>query len=254
MKARFAPALTLALSAATGAAADERGATPVLIELFTSQGCSSCPPADRLAGRLAQRGDLVVLSFHVNYWDYIGWRDPFATEATTRRQYAYARALGQRGVYTPEMVIDGRDHVVGSDEAALRRAIARRRAALRRAAPSVAPTIAMVRDRGRVWVDIGAAPYDGEADVVLVPYDRRRETRVPRGENRGRTLANFNVARGLERIGSWRGAAMRYALDADSAAAARAGDGCAVIVQGAGTGPVLSAAAFDMTPGAGDGG
>lgn len=251
MKTRFALALTLALSAAAGATADQRGAAPVLIELFTSQGCSSCPPADRLAGRLARRGDLVVLSFHVNYWDYIGWRDPFATEATTQRQYAYARALGQRGVYTPEMVIDGRDHVVGSDEAALRRAIARRRAALRRAA---APTIAMIRDRGRIWVDIGAAPYDGEADVVLVPYDRRRETRVPRGENRGRTLANFNVARGLERIGSWRGPAIRYALDGDSAVAARASDECAVIVQGAGAGPVLSAAAFDMSPGAGGGG
>lgn len=251
MKARFALALALALSAAAGAAADQRGAAPVLIELFTSQGCSSCPPADRLAGRLARRGDLVVLSFHVNYWDYIGWRDPFATEATTQRQYAYARALGQRGVYTPEMVIDGRDHVVGSDEAALRRAIARRRDALRRAA---APTIAMIRDRGRIWVDIGAAPYDGEADVVLVPYDKRRETRVPRGENRGRTLANFNVARGLERIGSWRGPAIRYALDGDSAVAARAGDGCAVIVQSAGAGPVLSAAAFDMASGAGGGG
>ena len=250
MKARFALALAFSISAAVGAAADEHGAAPVLIELFTSQGCSSCPPADRLAGRLAQRGDLVVLSFHVNYWDYVGWEDPFATEETTRRQYTYARVLGQRGVYTPEMVIDGRDHVVGSDEDAVLGAIARRRAAARGAAP----TIGLVRVRGRLWVDIGAAPYDGEADVVIVPYDARRETAVPRGENRGRTLANFNVAHGLLRIGSWRGSAARYALDADSAAAARAGDGYAVLVQRSDGGPVLSAAAFDMTGGPGGGG
>ena len=181
----------------------------------------------------------MVLSFHVDYWDYIGWPDPFASEAATRRQYAYARALGQRGVYTPEMVIGGRAHVVGSDEAAVRRAIARQRAARRGG-----PRIGFERRGGRHWVTLGAAPYDGVADVVLAHFDSRRETRVTRGENRGRALANFNVVRGYRRIGSWRGAAERYPLEAADVAAARAGDGCAVIVQDAGAGPVLAAAAF----------
>ena len=236
------------LAAAAGAAAEDGRASPVLVELFTSQGCSSCPPADRFAGRLARRGGVLVLSFHVNYWDYIGWADPFATDATTRRQYAYARAMGQRGVYTPQMVVGGSAHVVGSDETAVLRAIERYRGARRGRGPG--PRIALARTDGRLWVTLGAAPYEGTADVMLVRFDSRRDTAVTRGENRGRAISNFNVVRGYHRLGTWRGAAARLPIDEAEIAAGRANDGCAVIVQDEGAGPVVAAASFPMLPAA----
>ena len=240
--AAFAVAAALAGFAA-GSASGGYDGPPVLVELFTSQGCSSCPRADRFAGRLAQREDVIVLSYHVDYWDYIGWTDPFASQANTRRQYAYARALGQRGVYTPEMVVDGRAHAVGSDIGAVRRLIARRKAErLRAAAPS--PRVRMERADGALWVEVAAAPYRGEADVVLVRFDSRRDTRVARGENSGRTISNFNIVRGLSRLGLWRGRAARYPVNGAERAASLGNDGYAAIVQGRGAGPVLAAAVF----------
>ncbi len=240
MKA-FLGLILAVLPGLAGVQADDRRVPPVLVELFTSQSCSSCPPADQLAGRLSQRDDVVVLSFHVNYWDYVGWTDPFATEATTARQFAYARSLRQRGVYTPEMVIGGRAHVVGSDEAAVQRAIERQHQARRF---DSAPSVGIEEADGRLWVGVGAAPYDGTADVILVHFDSRRDTHVTRGENRGRALSNFNVVRGYTRLGAWRGTAARFPIDEAERAAARGNDGCAVIVQERGVGPVVSAAAF----------
>src|SRR3989304_3616456 len=109
-------ALSLGCALLAGGAAGE-GSAPVVVELFPSQGCSSCPPADRLLGELARRPDVLALSFNVDYWDYIGWKDPFASPAHTERQRAYGRALGRRVVYTPQMVIDGADEAVGSARA-----------------------------------------------------------------------------------------------------------------------------------------
>src|SRR6516162_11701198 len=129
MKARSAVAAIAALFLATAAAGDEMvqgslGDAPVVLELFTSQGCSSCPPADALLGKLAKRTDVLPLAFHVDYWDYIGWKDPYASKEATDRQYAYGRSLGLNMVYTPQMVIDGSQDVVGSDEGAVIRGIA----------------------------------------------------------------------------------------------------------------------------------
>src|SRR5262245_12327062 len=116
--------LALALLVTLPARAAE---TPVVVELFTSQGCSSCPPADRVLGQLAARDDVIALAVHVSYWNYIGWRDTFATEATTARQYAYAKALGSRNVYTPQAVIGGAADAVGSDASDIEHAIAKAR-------------------------------------------------------------------------------------------------------------------------------
>ncbi|MFP6759834.1 MAG: DUF1223 domain-containing protein [Alphaproteobacteria bacterium] len=222
---------------ATGVAADD--AAPVLVELFTSQGCSSCPPADALAGRLSEQDDVIVLSFHVNYWDYIGWEDPFATEQTTERQYHYAEALGQRNVYTPQMVIGGATHVVGSDEREVRQAIAD----LARSAGQ-GPAIAISRSGERFRISLGAAAYDGVAEVWLAQFDSRHDTEVARGENSGRTMTNFNVVRQLHRVGTWDGESTQILLDSAVLAAAHGQDGCAVIVQAANHGPIISVATF----------
>ena len=237
-------AVAVLLAAGAGAApAGGRGGFPVLVELFTSQGCSACLPANALAARLARRGDLVVLSFHVNYWDYIGWQDPFATEATTRRQYHYAETLPERTVYTPQMVIAGEMQVVGSDEAAVMRAIEE----AGRRSPG-GPQIAIGRLGNRYRISLGAGRYPGPpADVLLVRYDRHHETAVSRGENRGRTVLDYHVVRHIRAIGKWDGSAIRIELSDTELLGDNQSDSCVIIVQAAGQGPVIAAAEFGMT-------
>tara|TARA_B100000614_G_scaffold226878_1_gene217696 strand:- start:225 stop:950 length:726 start_codon:yes stop_codon:yes gene_type:complete len=224
-------AAVMCLAGVAQAASDK---APVVVELFTSQGCSSCPPADAFAGKLAQQDDLIVLSFHVNYWDYIGWKDPFATEETTNRQHAYARALGLRHVYTPQMVIDGNTHEVGSDITAVRKAIK----SAEKADPRI-PVSATVVDGGKVRVDLPAVDRPVDAVVLMAVFDKSHETDVRRGENRGRTLTNYNVVRHLIRLGDWKGDAKSFEFATDGAGP---GIGCVVLVQAAGNGPILGAA------------
>ncbi|HIP78736.1 MAG TPA: DUF1223 domain-containing protein [Kiloniellaceae bacterium] len=212
---------------------------PVVVELFTSQGCSSCPPADALLDELADQPGLLALSFHVDYWDYIGWKDPFASPRHTQRQRDYARTLGLRYVYTPQIVVDGRRDVVGSRRGAVADAIeaeARRPGRLE---------VKMVEDGGgKVTLSAGDAPPEG-ATVYLVMFDDDHETDVARGENRGRSIHNANVVREFRKLGRWTGEAMEFPLD--FAAAQRDGrGGCAVIVQAGTTGPVLGAAILDL--------
>ncbi len=227
------------LLGATAWAGDARG--PVVVELFTSQGCSSCVPADRLMGELAALDDIVALSFHVDYWDYIGWTDPFASAETTARQHAYARALGQRNVYTPEIVIGGVTHRVGSDTAAVRAAIRE----VRETAGAGAKVTIEMNGPDVLRVTVGASHYSGAADVLLVRYDTRHETPVSRGENAGRTVVNYNVVREFHKIGSWSGQETSFEVRW-SEITGPGSDSCAVIVQASGTGAVLGAARFDM--------
>ncbi len=219
------------------AAANAADAPPVLVELFTSQGCSSCRPADAYMAELARRDDLVALSMHVNYWDYIGWKDPFASNATTERQRAYGRRLDRGQVYTPQIVIDGIDGVVGSNRRAVERAIAAARAAQRlrlRIDARLSPD-------GGLVVEIPAVPaFKGVADVWLARFDAERTTPVARGENAGYVLRNYNVVRSLAHIGMWSGKPLEIDLPPDVLMAGEGGrDGCVVIVQRAGLGPVL---------------
>ena len=234
---------TLFVVAASGiAAADDHSSRPVLVELFTSQGCSSCPPADALAGDLTKRSDVVVLSYHVSYWDYIGWEDPFATDETTQRQYDYAEALRQRNVYTPQMVIGGSTHVVGSDVPSVLNALTSASRGLPRP-----PQIAIGRVGKGFRVSLGSGRYDGTADVLLVRYDSRHDTPVSRGENRGRTMTNYNVVRDLRKIGTWAGEETQIMLEDAELPDAVGDDGCAIIVQAPNTGPVIAVANFEMS-------
>jgi hypothetical protein len=216
---------------------------PVVVELFTSQGCSSCPPADDYLGELARRRDVVALSFHVDYWDYIGWRDPFASPAATERQRDYARSLGLRMVYTPQMVIGGRKDAVGSDRAAVQRLI-------EEAARQQQLEIGFSRDEGgRFYVELPAQPgFGGTASVWLAMFDREHETRVGRGENAGATLESYNVVREWRLLGNWSGAAQQLPMPMEPNIVAKR-DGCAVIVQRSEAGAVLGAAILPIRSG-----
>ena len=203
----------------------------VVLELFTSQGCSSCPSADAFLGELAEtRDDVVALSFHVDYWDYIGWEDRFASAETTDRQRDYARALGIAYVYTPQLVIDGARHEVGSNKRAVKDAIAASKASKARRAPVTLTS----NGPHRLTVEIGHSDgYYGDATIWLVSVDRKHTTTVDAGENRGRKLTNFNVVRDFRPIGRWVGNAMTLELGPEelSRSGAGRGDGCAVLVQ-----------------------
>ncbi len=239
----LAAAVLLALIAGPlaprASAAEPAAVSPVVVELFTSQGCSSCPPADALLTELAVRPDVVALSFHVDYWDYIGWKDPYASPQYTARQQRYAEKLHLRYVYTPQIVVDGRTDVVGSRRAEVLDAI---NAATKRDRPI---DITFGTDKGgTVIIPEGHAPAEG-ATVWLAVYDREHMTEIKRGENAGRKLRNANVVRSFERLGTWTGARLEIPLDL-SGARARGRDGCAVIVQQGRAGPVLAAAAMSL--------
>ena len=236
--------LPLALVLAIGPTAGAR-ATPstVVVELFTSQGCSSCPPADALLGQLAREPGVIALSLHVDYWDGLGWKDPFGRPEHTQRQRRYGRALEDDNqwtppVYTPQMVVDGRTAVVGHDRTGVRAAIERANGA-----DAVAPRFDGAAPDAVV---LPAATHEGAATVWLVAWDRRHETAVERGENSGRTLVNHRVVREMTRLGRWDGARRRFAIDAASARA-RGRDGLTVLVQQTGQGPILGAAQAILT-------
>ena len=213
--------------------------TPVVLELFTSQGCSSCPEADRILGDIASmRDDIVALSVHVNYWDYLGWEDRFASPALTRRQHKYSESLGLSYVYTPQLVINGRHHVVGSHKDKIMRQIADAKGESELSLPiTITPG-----DDGGLHVSIhGDADNAEEAVVWIIGFDREHRTKVAAGENAGRELANHRVVRSFRQIATWRGAPLELDISAADLRAG-SGDGCAILVQaGGGTGPILGA-------------
>jgi len=224
---------TIATGRPQGASARSPAEGPWAVELFTSQGCNSCPPADALLGKLAKRPDIVALSFHVDYWDYIGWKDPFASRETTERQRAYARVLKQRYVYTPEMVVDGIGHDTGREPSPIEALLAKAQAlSPKRATPELSRTIG-----GPLTIKLAAFPLDGrKADVTLAIYDRRHATPVNSGENQGRTIENFNIVRQLERVSRWNGTATSWAIAGDRIGPTQ---GVAVLVQHTDYGPMI---------------
>lgn len=203
---------TIAIAAALACAASVpafAGEPRAVVELFTSQGCSSCPPADRLMGQLAQDSSLVTLSLPVDYWDYLGWKDTLALHGNSNRQRAYAVTRGDREVYTPQAVINGVVHALGSDKVAIENAIAKTH---HRAALLTLPVKLTVAD-GKVTVHVPAAQNEGPSgEVWLCPVTGKAQVKIGRGENRGRTLNYYNVVRRWMHLGDWSGKAKDFSI------------------------------------------
>jgi hypothetical protein len=198
----FASAILAALQAYAG---EPRA----VIELFTSQGCSSCPAADKVLGDLAHDPSLVTLSLPVDYWDYLGWKDTLALHGHSMRQRAYAESRGDREVYTPQVVVNGIVHVLGSDKAAIESAIAHTQ---RDDAPLTVPVILAIAD-GKVTVTLpDGKDAQGSAEVWLCPITSKVPVEIARGENHGRTLTYTNVVRRWVRLGEWSGKAESFSV------------------------------------------
>ncbi len=210
------------------ATADE----PVVVELFTSQGCSSCPPADALLAELTDRRDIIPLALHVDYWDYIGWADVFAKPAFTKRQKGYARAHGARTIYTPQMIVSGRSAVVGHKPMELAEQVMSAHDAPRQVELDV--------ERNGEELDVRVAPIgemDAEFLLHLVRYKPHETVSIGHGENAGRTITYHNIVTDWRTMATWNGReplAIRHALAGDEPAV--------ILVQEAGYGPIVAAA------------
>ena len=216
---------------------------PIVVELFTSQGCSSCPPADKYLGELAKRPDVMALAFHIEYWNYIGWPDPYSKPWATRRQRDYSAKLKQRFVFTPEIVVQGAAEGVGSERETIEALI---RAA--EAKPLPHPDLKLRwREDGALIVDVGdgPSPVGTPATVWLLGYDHMHTTQILAGENEGKTAWDHHPVRSFRRLGGWAGWSEELIVAPDEAKTL--GDDCAVVlVQLDGTGPILIAAELDM--------
>ncbi len=197
--AALAVSLSMTLSAGL-AGAQERPL--VVVELFTSQGCSSCPPADALLARLAQRDDVLALSMHVDYWDYIGWPDTFARPEHTDRQKAYAHAAGMRSIYTPQMIIAGKDHVIGSKPMDVAEYIEMSRELPARVEMTAALEGGVLRFEARPATHM---PLPEALQVWLVTFEESATVRIKRGENAGKTIEYTNIVTSMTQLGSWDG-------------------------------------------------
>ena len=232
--------LATAAALAGSSPASAKGKFTTVVELFTSQGCSSCPPADALLGEFAERDDMVALSLPVDYWDYLGWKDTLASPANSARQRAYARARRDRAVYTPQVVINGIVHAAGNNPAGVAEASATARDRLKDAWVPISVTSNGDKLQVRTAAASGAARY-GSGTLWLVLYSGVEEVSIKRGENAGRTIRYHNVVREMSPIGMWHGEAMSVDLP-KSDVQGRGYDGCAVLLQAGSAGPIIGAA------------
>jgi hypothetical protein len=204
---------------------------PAVVELYTSQGCSSCPPADALLGELSQMPNVLALAFHVDYWDSIGWRDHFALPTAVRRQQQYVETLGLSSAFTPQVVVDGRSSFVGSDKRRILAAIAE---------PLNTIPISVEVARRVLTVSVPERQDRERYDVNLIAYLPQADTNVERGENSGRTLREFNIVRQFRSLGVWNGreSVFRAPVDSFPADATRV----AVLLQRDQQGPIVGSA------------
>jgi hypothetical protein len=224
-----------AQSPSDGAGHFATGPSPVVVELFTSEGCSSCPPADALLGELARHPNVIPIAFHVDYWDGASWRDRFAIPEAARRQERYVEKLGLSSGFTPQAIIDGRTSFVGSD---------RRLIADSASAQHAHIAIELGSEGANLVSRLPKATVGGTFDVSLLTYLSAASTRIGGGENSGRKLDEFNIVRSIRRLGSWEGSAESFTVplstlppDADHAV---------IVVQQPGQGSILAAAAAQV--------
>lgn len=232
-------AALMAMLSSTPAIAAEQ---PVVLELFTSQGCSSCPPADALLRQLsANDPSLIPLSLHVDYWNRLGWSDPYSSSLYTDRQNNYAAALGERQVFTPQLIVNGIVSAVGSRENEVKDAIARSKKTPQPFKVAITP------DQGGKALDVtvasisaGAAAHLDRVEVLEVHYSAHSQTKVEAGENSGRMLEHINNVTSIKRVGALQTANYHYQIPF----ADLSGDHVAVILQAENQGPILGAAAY----------
>jgi hypothetical protein len=238
-------AFALVVSALPGLAEPPKSAAQgnAVIELFTSQGCSSCPPADKLLAELAERPGIVALSYSVDYWNYLGWHDTLSSAANSARQQEYAQARGDGRVYTPQVVVDGVLHANGANEAEIEMAM---RNATKRLQDDKVP-VSMHADGDTLIVDVGAAPEASDkraATVWLAIAKEMEKVEVARGENRGRALSYHHPVRELSPIGMWHGQPLALRLPLKDLKA-MGGDCLFALLQVEDSGPILGAAEFE---------
>ena len=230
--------------------AEESGGKPEgVVELYTSQGCGSCPPADAVLKSLATEGKVVALAFHVDYWDYRGWTDSLAVPENTDRQNAYRTALGLNGIYTPQVILNGREHMNGQDGQKIRRRIAETR---NTPTGLTIPVSIEKTARDRLLIDIGSGPSaTNPVRVLLAYFNRESIIAIPDGENVGRKVSYANSVRAMETVGMWDGAAQKIEIPLSEIASKKA-SGCAVLMQemlGEGKpGPIIGASIMAAKP------
>jgi hypothetical protein len=233
----------LAASDASAQRAPSSAQIKAVYELYTSQGCSSCPAADALLGRLAKRDDVLALTLPVDIWDYLGWRDTLARPEFSDRQRAYAKALGDGMVYTPQAVVSGLSQLSGGSEDKVEGAIAKTAKLFEASRVPISLSV----ENDHLHIDVAAAPDAAkakEATVWLAAISGSVEVPIARGENRGRTMVYSNVVRRLMPVGTWDGKAMSVKLERHSFTG-RGIDRCAVLLQQGRGGPIIGAAILD---------
>jgi len=219
----IASGLATAVMSSATAIAEPRG----VVELFTSQGCSSCPPADKLAGELAHDPSLIVMSLPIDYWDYLGWKDTLALPGHGNRQRAYSKVRGDREVYTPQVVVNGVVHTLGSDKAAIENAVAQSR----KQDGTLSLPLSMSVTSDNIAITVPAAkgtPEKGE--IWLCPITKDVTVTIGKGENTGHTVTYHNVVRRWVKLGDWNGAARSFSVPVQDVTAV-GGDAVAVVVQ-----------------------
>jgi len=235
--------LTAAISlfaafASSALAADNK----VVVELFTSQGCSSCPAADRVLGELTSENQVIALSVPVDYWDYLGWRDTLAQPSHSNRQRGYSQGRGDREVYTPQVVINGIAQTIGSDKSAIESSIKKVAADNKMSVP-----IIITKNASNVEVDVGAGS-GAPASVWLLTIAKAKTVVIGRGENRGKTITYHNVVRSWQRVGEWNGASFRNSI-AMAELNTKDADAIAILVQPGSVekpGPIRGAAILSL--------
>jgi hypothetical protein len=241
LRRRFVSAPLVAGLLLASCALASAGQPRALLELFTSQGCSSCPPADKLIGELASDPSLVAVSVPIDYWDYLGWKDTLASSGHSARQRAYARVRGDRQVYTPQIVVNGSTHVLGSDRAAIERAITQ----TDRNAAIMSLPVLLSLGGGALNVKVAAGKEHVSGEVWLCPLARSVPVEIGRGENSGRTVTYHNVVRHWLKLGDWSGTDLAWSVPISSILAEESDAAVVMVQQGTREKPgVILGAAF----------
>ena len=209
MRLRFLVPLLAGIALASSLHAQELAKIKGVVELFTSQGCASCPPADAAFEKLIRQGDVVALAYHVDYWNYLGWNDTMASKDNTARQYAYARTLGRSGVYTPQAIINGRDHLNGADLDAINFKLDD----FRRQGKGLTVPVNAAMKGDELEIKIGAG--QGRANVVVAYFDKEQQVSPKAGENNGQQITYLHAVSDVETVGMWDGKEMNVVLPAN---------------------------------------